>query len=68
MVNKVHQQNNIDVTVDQLTNIFYSDFAALENIEVYQQAEVPDEWKAKITAYEKEIFAGGKKSGELLAQ
>ena len=61
MVNKVHQQNNIDVTIDQLMNIFYNDFVSLENIEVYQQAEVPEEWKVKIAEYKKDIFAVGKK-------
>ncbi|MEP6674167.1 MAG: hypothetical protein ABJA78_03405 [Ferruginibacter sp.] len=61
MVNNVLQQNNIEVTVDQLMHIFYSDFIALENIEVYQQAVVPEEWKTKIAQYEKDIFESGKK-------
>ena len=61
MVNKVHQQNNIDVTVDELVNMFYSDFVAMENIEVYRDAEIPEEWKAQCAGYAKDTMESGKK-------
>jgi len=60
MINTVHQQNNIDITVDELLNMFYSDFVAMENIEVYQQAVIPAEWKEVCKQYETAIFESGK--------
>ena len=61
VVNKVHQQNSIDVTVDELVNMFYSDFVAMENIEVYRDAEIPEEWKTQCGEYAKDILESGKK-------
>lgn len=64
MVSRVHQKNSIDITVDQLTGIFYSDFVAMENIEVYQQATIPEEWKKDCEAYAQETMNRGKKLWE----
>ena len=61
MVNRVHQKNSIDITVDQLMNFFYSDFIAMENIEVYQQAAIPEEWKAQCNQYAQDTIDSGKK-------
>ena len=61
MVNRVHQQNNIEITVDQLVSFFYSDFIAMENIEVYRQAIIPDEWRSDCDKYAQESMDSGKK-------
>ncbi len=61
MVNRVHQKNSIDITVDQLLDFFYSDFIAMENIEVYQQAAIPEEWKAQCKQYAQDTIDSGKK-------
>ena len=61
MVNRVHQQNNIEITVDQLVSFFYSDFIAMENIEVYRQAIIPDEWRNDSNKYAQESMDSGKK-------
>ena len=61
MINLVHQKNSVDITVDQLMNFFYSDFIAMENIEVYQQAAIPEEWKAQCKQYAQDTIDSGKK-------
>ena len=61
MVNQVHQRNSIEISVDQLVNFFYSDFMAMENIEVYQQASIPEEWKNDCRGYAQDIMERGKK-------
>lgn len=61
MVNQVHQQNNIDITVDQLVDFFYSDFIAMENIEVYQQAIIPEAWRKECNDHAQEAMDSGKK-------
>ena len=61
MVNQVMQENSIEITIDQLSDFFYSDFVAMENIEVYQQAIVPDEWKSKCAQYAADTMESGKK-------
>ena len=61
MVNRVHQQNNIEITVDQLVSFFYSDFIAMENIEVYRQAIIPEEWRTDGNKYAQESMDSGKK-------
>jgi hypothetical protein len=61
MVNRVHQKNSIDITLDQLTAMFYSDFTAMENIEVYKQARIPEEWRAACDGYAQDSMDSGKK-------
>ncbi len=61
MVNQSMQENSIEITVDQLTNFFYSDFIAMENYEVYQQSNIPDEWKSDCKKYAQDILERGKK-------
>ncbi len=61
MVNRVHQKNSIEITVDQLVSFFYSDFVAMENIEVYQQASIPEEWKKESEGYAQDAMESGKK-------
>jgi hypothetical protein len=51
LVNKVSEIEadvNIEITLDLMTDYFYYDFHILEEIEVYENAEVPDEWKSEI--------------------
>ncbi len=62
MVNNVHQKNSIKITVDQLMGVFYSDFTSMEQIEVYQQAEVPDEWKSQCAEYAHDVITAGRKN------
>ena len=61
IVNKVMQENSIEITVDQLVNFFYADFIGMENYEVYQQSNIPDEWKADCKQYAQDILDSGKK-------
>ena len=61
MANKAMQENSIEITIDQLTNFFYSDFIAMENYEVYQQSNISDEWKADCKKYAQDILESGKK-------
>jgi hypothetical protein len=61
MVNKAMQENSIEITVDQLLNFFYADFTAMENYEVYQQANIPGEWQADCKQYAQDILESGKK-------
>ncbi len=61
MVNQALQKNSIEITVDQLVNFFYSDFVAMENIEVYQQASIPEEWKKECNQYAQDTMESGKK-------
>lgn len=46
--NEIEAAIAIEISIDLLTSYFYSDFMALENIEVWQNAEIPDEWKKEI--------------------
>jgi hypothetical protein len=61
MVNQAMQENSIEITVDQLISFFYSDFIVMENIEVYQQASVPEEWRKTCDGYAREAMESGKK-------
>lgn len=64
MVSQVHKKNSIDISVDQFVNFFYSDFMAMENIEVYQQAIIPEEWKEECRGYAQNGMDSGKKIWE----
>ncbi|MEI6122436.1 MAG: hypothetical protein WCQ95_02290 [Bacteroidota bacterium] len=46
--NEIGAQVALQIAIDQLTNYFYSDFVALENIDVWQNAEIPPEWHQEI--------------------
>lgn len=48
MVNDIESEVNIEIIVDLFTQEIYNDLMMLEEIEVYQSAEVPDEWKKEI--------------------
>ena len=51
LVNKVsgiEADVNIETTLDLMTDYFYYDFQILEEIEAYENAEVPDKWKSEI--------------------
>ena len=42
--NNIRQKNSLEQSVDGFVDGFYSDFTALENIEVYEKSEVPSRW------------------------
>ncbi len=60
-VNELHNKNSVEISVDELLDEFYSDFTALENIEVYEKAEVPARWEAEFCAAAKEMREAEKK-------
>lgn len=47
-VSEVEGEVNVEITLDLFTDQIYHDLMILEEIEVYQKAEVPDEWKKEI--------------------
>ena len=48
IVTNIDQKNSVIIAVDLFTDEFYGDFKVLEDIEVWENAEVPDEWKDEI--------------------
>ena len=44
---RISDRNRIDIAVDLLVDHFWSDFTAIENIEVSERAEVPSKWKGE---------------------
>jgi len=48
IVTDIDQKNSVKIAVDLFTDEFYGDFKVLEDIEVWKNAEVPDEWKDEI--------------------
>ncbi|MCK9613325.1 MAG: hypothetical protein PHR81_09475 [Bacteroidales bacterium] len=60
--NEIEAAVSIEVSIDLFTSYFYSDFIALENIEVWQQAEIPPEWHKEIhEEWVNESLAEGRK-------
>lgn len=47
-VNKIGTEVMKEISLDLMTSTFYSDFTALENIIVWENAEVPNEWKNEV--------------------
>lgn len=43
--NDIRLKNNNEISIDGFTSEFYSAFIMLENIEVWEKAEVPSRWK-----------------------
>lgn len=62
--NEIESEVSIEISIDLFTDIFYSDFPMLENIEVWQTAEVPEEWKQDLNKYITEALKEGKTSWE----
>jgi len=63
--NEIEAAVGIEISIDLLTSYFYSDFIALENIEVWQHAEIPAEWQKEIhEEWVNETIAEGKKLWE----
>jgi len=46
-ISEIEGEVNIEITLDLFTHQINYDLMILEEIEVYQSAEVPDEWKKK---------------------
>lgn len=62
-VNDIETDVSKKITVDLFTDEFYGEFMTLENIEVYENAEVPDEWKHEINVeHPAEMISEGRKS------
>lgn len=62
--NEIESEVSIEISVDLFTDIFYSDFPMLENIEVWQTAEVPEEWKRDLNNYITEALVQGRETWE----
>ncbi len=63
-INEIESEVSIEISVDLFTDLFYSDFLMLENIEVWQTAEVPEEWKQELQHYIAEAIEQGRESWE----
>ncbi len=59
--NNIRQKNSLEQSVDGFVDGFYSDFLVLENIEVYEKAEVPSRWKAEREQSVREMIEEGRK-------
>lgn len=53
-VNHIETENNIEITIDMFTSLFYSDFIQLENLEVWENADIPAEWKKEYAEWARE--------------
>lgn len=61
-VTEIEGEVNIEITLDLFTQEISHDLMMLEEIEVYQNAEVPDEWKKEINQdYPQELIDQGRK-------
>lgn len=61
--NEIEASVGIEISIDQMTWFFYSDFIAMENIEVWQNAEIPAEWHKEIhEEWVQESMTEGKKT------
>jgi hypothetical protein len=45
---KIATETGVEISLDLMTGYFYGDFAAMENVIAWEQAEVPPEWKNEI--------------------
>jgi len=64
IVTDIDQKNSVKISIDLFTDEFYSDFKVLEDIEVWEKAEIPDEWKAEIKKSIQKDIANGRKQWE----
>ena len=64
IVTDIDQKNSVKISIDLFTDEFYSDFKVLEDMEVWEKAEVPDEWKAEIKENIQDDIAKGSKQWE----
>lgn len=61
-VSEIEGEVNVEITLDLFTDQIYHDLMILEEIEVYQKAEVPDEWKNEINQeYPQDLIDQGRK-------
>lgn len=56
-IGEIENRTSINLIVDAATNEFYDAFLHLERIEVWEKADVPDEWKQKDLARVQETIA-----------
>lgn len=60
-VSEIEGEVSIEITLDLLTDQIYHDMMTLEEIEIFQSAEVPDEWKKEINQdYPQELINMGR--------
>jgi len=61
--NEIGAAVSIEIAIDLMTSYFYNDFLVLENIEVWQNAEIPAEWYKEIREeWVQETIAEGRKT------
>lgn len=53
-VNKIETDTNIEISIDLFTSVFYSDFLMMENLEVWENADIPSEWKKEFDDWARE--------------
>lgn len=64
-VSDIEGEVSVEITLDLFTDQIYYDLLSLEEIEVFQSAEVPDEWKKEINQdYPQELISQGRKDWE----
>jgi hypothetical protein len=56
-IGEIENRTSINLIVDAATDEFYDAFDALEDIEVWEKAEVPDDWKRKDLAMVEKTIA-----------
>jgi len=59
--NEINQASSLEISIDEFTDHFYSDFVWLENYEVWRTAEIPGRWKARVEKNLKEDLAQTRK-------
>jgi hypothetical protein len=60
-VNEIRARNSIEQSVDLLTDTFYGDFLAMENIETWRKAEVPSKWRKELDSWAEDSIREGRK-------
>lgn len=61
-INHIENKVNAEVSLDMMHDAFFIDFPMLENIEVWRNAEIPDEWKKENEEYIKEALQNERKA------
>ena len=57
MLSAIEQRTGVAVAADELTRWWTTSLTALENVEVWRTAQVPDRWRAELDGYATEALA-----------
>ena len=57
MLSEIEQRTGIAVTVDELTRLWATSLATLENVETWRTAQVPDRWRSELEQLASEAVA-----------